>query len=438
MTVKLLPDIAVKKPLLTIIIVCLAIRLICILVYRHITIFPDSEGYIGLAELLSNGSLDGYTGERSPGYPLLIAVMGNNLALIAALQMVLGIATALLFFKTVLRLNFPVKCALTVTLLLTTLLHVVFYETAILTESFTLFFVTLIFYMLFGGFYERGFPVKKMLLLGFALGYLTFIKPFYIFLPFIIYGLYVLKFFSLRTIINKRIVILIFPLIAFLGWSYVNKINTGYFVSTTYYGINIAQNCVYFAEKAPAEYKQISDIYVKHREEAIATNKDVAMTIWFAYDELTEKTGLSFTELSYELAQFSKAAIAANPADYLKQVALVSWRDFWKVDMYWNYGDFKIAPARKILLALWYVQCHMLLAVKILFVLLLPYHIFIFIRRRKVSPVFIISIIVLSTSILQAMATYGTNSRFSYPFEFFMVVAVLLTFEKKLRITKSS
>lgn len=420
-----------KYPLCSIASISLLIRLIVYLLLLDIAIYPDSSGYIDLARLITHGELAGYTGERSPGYPLLIALSGNLVFITVFFQVIIGIATAIFLYKTLLVLNFSKKSSLIISTLLNNLLVVVFYEAAILTETFTLFFITLIFYLLFSDLFTEKHSWKKTFLLGFLLGYLTLIKPFYIFLPFIIYALYTLKNFSLKRIINQKIIILFFPLLAFLGWSYVNKINTGYFVSTSYFGINIAQNCVYFAEKVPPKYQLIGSIYAKHRDEAIKNNNDVSMSIWYAYDELKQKTGLSFIELSHELTKYSKTAINENPTDYVKQVIL-SWSDFWKTSQYWGYLNFKTTGIKTAFEIVWIPQRIALRAFKIVFILFIPYHFFRFFRYKKITPEFIITSIILCTSILQAMATFGTNSRFSFPFEFFMVITVLITLKKPI------
>lgn len=51
--------------------------------------------------------------------------------------------------------------------------------------------------------------------------------------------------------------------------------NTGYFVPTTFYGFNIAQNCVHFAEKVPEKYALISGIYVRQREKTISKGREM-------------------------------------------------------------------------------------------------------------------------------------------------------------------
>ena len=266
-----------------------------------------------------------------------------------------------------------------------------------------------------------------MLILGLLLGYLTLIKPFYVFLPFLIYGLYTITNFKFSRIVNKMVVILVFPIVAVLTCCYINYTNTGKFVSTSIYGFYTAQNCVYYAEKGPKEYSDIMDIYVKTREEVIEKDEDVAMTIWCAQEEMHEKTGLNLIELSDRLNNYGRATIKQNPTDYLKQV-LLSWREFWGMSIYWNYDDFNFKYANKICLAVWYVEAFILQILKILFILIIPYHLFLYIRNRKMTPELIIVMFVFTTSVMQALVTFGTNSRYSYPFEFLIVIALLLTF----------
>ncbi|RYJ41867.1 ArnT family glycosyltransferase [Flavobacterium beibuense] len=423
-----------KKPIATIIAFCFISRLIIVLLYQNITIFSDSSGYTELAERLANFSLQGYLGTHSPGYPILLALSGNSLIVAVVLQFVLGTINAVYQYKTLRLLNFTTKTSLITTLLFNSLLHVIFYETNILTESFTLFFVTLIFYFIIKGLYTE-YKLKNSIILSLLIGFLILIKPLYIFLPFLIYGFYTLKNFSFSKIINIRLTLLIFPLVSFLGWSYVNKVNTGYFVSTTFWGINIAQNCVYFAEKCPEEYKEIGDTYADYREKIIAADKDVAMTIWFAGPELMGITKLSYLpDFSAKLSEYSKATIKKNPIDYSKQM-FVSWRDFWDTSIYWNYKSFKVPHANQVLNLLWLAQSFLLYLIKLIFVLLIPYHIVQFFRKKEITTVIIITTVIFAASILQAMVTYGSNSRFSYPFEFLMIVVLLFTFGKRFRLT---
>ena len=424
-----------KKPLTTLVIWGILYRLAIVFFYGHITVFPDSEGYQMLAQLLADANLSGYDGTRSPGYPILLTLLGNNPALLIALQMLVGIGGSVLVFKNLRLLKFSAVTALIISLSLDSLLHVVFYETCILTESVTLFLMMLIFNILLNNYFEEK-PVWVEFLTGLLLAYLVMVKPFYIFLPFTIYGFYILKNFYPKAFLNSKIVIVVIPMTAFLSWSYVNKMNTGYFVPTTFYGFNLAQNCVHFAEKAPKKYAFISDIYVRHREKTIREGGDVAMSIWSAYPELQEKTKLSIADLSFELQSFSKAAIKNNPGDYLKQV-VVSWSDFWRTGIYWNTAEFRVKKAAPVFILIWDIEHYVLKFFKIAFLLNLPLLLYAFVKNRTFSPEIIISTIIIAASWLQAFSVYGTNSRFSYPFEFLMVFVVLMQLKNILAYRKT-
>ena len=62
--------------------------------YSSVTIFPDSEGYIHLAQRVSNFDFSNYNGLRSPGYPLLISFVNSNLYAVIFIQFGLGIITS--------------------------------------------------------------------------------------------------------------------------------------------------------------------------------------------------------------------------------------------------------------------------------------------------------------------------------------------------------
>jgi 4-amino-4-deoxy-L-arabinose transferase-like glycosyltransferase len=411
----------------------LLFRFILSVLYFNVTQFPDSDSYIKLSDYLLNFDLHGYDGNRSPGYPFLIFLAFGLQKLVVLYQLILGIITSIFWYKILLKLQFNPKLSLYISLFIESFLHVYFYETAILAEAFVLFFITLFFYQLANGYLDKK-HWKIDILMGFLLGYLVLIKPFYVFLPFLIYGLSVIKNFNFKRIINQRIIILLFPLFAYFGWSYINKINTGYFVSTSFLGLNLAQNCVNFAENTTPEYQWIGDIYAEYRIKNIAENDtikkdinkhDLAMTIWDAQEELLAKKNNVFNDLSNDLGKYAIATIKKNPIQYTKQVIGKSWFNFWKTSIYWNYHNFFVPFSNKICLLIWYIQNVILLFFKFAFLLLSPYYIIEFFKTRKLSFEFIATIIILATSILQALTTYGTNSRFSYPFEFLMIIIVL-------------
>ncbi|WP_036930570.1 glycosyltransferase family 39 protein [Prevotella sp. 10(H)] len=415
----------INNPVKTIIIAAVFVRLLIFFLYGHITEYPDSEDYRKLAVRLMNFDLEGYEGERPPGYPLLMCFAGMSDLVVVFFQLVMGVCTLVFAYKTLLVLEIDKRLALIATLFGVSYLPAVFFEFAILTETFTLLVITLIFYLFLGIIKGRKTRGRRYIWISLLCCYLVFIKVFYINLAVILFVLLVWhNRKSLKSGFKKYIMVLLMPLFFFLGWSYVNKLNTGYFVSSTFYGFNLAQNCVRFAGNTTPEYQEIGDIYVKYRSDTIR-NREIAMTIWQAYPELKATTGLSFPDLSKELYDYSIATIKKNPVDYLGQV-FISWRDFWKTSLYWEAYNFAVPESMDIVMYVNYGERIVLQLIKILFVLLIPYNIIIACRKRKMKPEAFISLIVLTASLLQAFATYGTNSRFSFPFEILMVTSVLL------------
>lgn len=408
------------------ILICFGViyRILFCLFYFHVSIFSDSEGYLYLSGKILNLDLTNYNGQRSFGYPLLISLAFGSTIVTMIYQFVIGIFTSLYWFKTLKKLKFSTLLSLYFTISLQCFINIHFYETAILVESFSLFFISILAYLLSDNYLEnRSF--KTDFLMAFIISFLVAIKPFYIFIPFLLYGLIILKNSRAKKIILKKVILLILPLMIFFGWSYVNKINTGYFVSSTFFGINLSQNCVYFAEKAPKEFSSISRPYVIAREKAIKEGKDVSMSIWFAYESGTFESYKNLSDFSNQMGKFAKATIEKNPASYLKQVALRSWFDFWKPSIYWNYDDFNFKYANKLFLLIWYLQFPLTLFFKFSFVLLFPFLCYNDYEKKEISIELIFSLLVLSASVLQAFATYGTNNRFSFPFEFLMIIVVL-------------
>lgn len=417
------------NPIWTIVATGLLIRIVVAILYGHITIYPDSSGYIELSHRILSFDLQGYDGGRSPGYPLLLSLVDASALATVIMQMAIGIATLAFFYKTLLIIHVRRRKALSLTLLWACYIPTVFFEFALLSETLIIFFITVIFYVYFGITMQKRTGILSYMLLSSLCTYLVAIKPFYILIPILLFAFLIMNDHRIRikAILYKYLIIIIFPLSIFLGWSYVNKANTGYFTPTTFAGYNIAQNCVDFAENTSDEYQEIGSIYANQRDADIAAGKDRAMSIWSAHDELREKTGLSFAGLSKELYDYSIATIANNPGEYLSQV-FVSWIHFWKTSLYWEYDSFSVHHSNIILKTLCYAERIVFQIVKVLFVLLIPYNIVRYLRKRKYSPQFIISAVVLTISLAQAFITFGTNSRFSFPFEGLIATSILMNY----------
>lgn len=105
-----------EYPIRTLLVFGVLLRIIVLFFYQSISIFPDSQGYLDLSELLLNFNLSGYDGTRSPGYPLLLSFAGGTLWIAVFFQLLIGIASMVALYKILLILKFNVKSALFLTI----------------------------------------------------------------------------------------------------------------------------------------------------------------------------------------------------------------------------------------------------------------------------------------------------------------------------------
>ncbi|WP_418513875.1 hypothetical protein [Corallibacter sp.] len=413
-----------KYPVATLLAYGILLRILVVLCYNAITIFPDTQNYIDLANTLLNFDVINYSGERTPGFPTLIALAGGNLYITVFFQLILGLLAMYLMYDFFKLKSQDIPFAFWCSIITTSFIYVIFYEFAILTESLTYFMLTLTFW-----FIEKfhvlklSASIKHYFILSLILGCLYLTRPMFIYIPI---GLFLFIFVkhiktNFRKAFLKPIIIFLFPFISFYSWCSLNERNNGYFTSSWYFGINISQTATSFFEKVPDEDKLIRDIFVKHRAYVEANEPDYAypMTVWYAYDELLEKTQLSPPDLSNKLGEISKKLFKKYPGLYLKQVG-ISWLHFWnaKNALIWNVDKFENRFIRRGLIGLWiYIQGNILIAIHFLFVLFAFKKIIKFFTSgfNLDSDLFLVAI-VMGGSLAQALVTFGTNSRFAFPY----------------------
>lgn len=381
---------------------------------QNVLLTNDSQTYIDLAKLISTGSIKGYFGGRSPGYSLLIAFLGNSNQLLVLFQIIIGIISSVFWYRILKFFKLNSIVSLSISLFFSSLLHVLSYEHAILIETVNLFVITLLIYYL----------IKNQILeTAFCLAILVLLKPFYVYLPFVIFAYFIYNNFEWKAIIKQKMVVLILPLFVFISWSYVNFLNTGYFVSSTYFGLNKIQNCVNFIEKAPEEYNWIKKPYLEQRALHSENGLGNPMCIWYAVDNGDfEYKKMTFPQLSNEFGKCADVTIKNNFGLYIKQVILLSFKEFWNVEMVSSNS----LGSSVFLNHLWKFQYYFLRIIKTFFLSLIPVYIFRFFKNRQFTIELLLILIVLSTSILQALVVYGSNARYSFPFEFIMITIVLL------------
>lgn len=403
-----------KYTILFLVILGLIFRILFYFFDQNAFLTNDSQTYIDLATLLSSGSIKGYFGGRSPGYSLLLVFLGNSNQILVFFQIIIGILSSVFWFRILNYFKFKSLLSFFIALFFSSFLHVLSYEHAILIESCNLFLITLLIY----------FVLKNLVLeTAFCLTILVLLKPFYIYLPFVIFVYFAYANFLWNVIIKQQLIVLILPVFVFFCWSFVNFLNTGYFVSSTYFGLNKIQNCVNFIEKAPEEYNWIKTPYLKQRELHSKNELGNPMCIWYAVDNGDfDYKKMTFPQLSNEFGKCADVTIKCNFALYIKQVIFLSFKEFWNVEMVSSNS-----VVRSVFLNyVWKLQSVFLRFIKTIFLLLIPVYIFRFFKNKIFNIELLVVLIVCSTSVLQALVVYGSNARYSFPFEFIMITIVLL------------
>ncbi|RAJ13400.1 glycosyltransferase family protein [Olleya aquimaris] len=421
------------------------IRVLVFFGYYAITIFPDSEDYIFLAQKISELDLTNYSGKRTPGYPILLALLQNSKVALVFFQIILGIISTFLVYDISKRLNNNKIIGFWTAIFYTSFLHVLFYDFAILTEAFTNFLLLLSIWLITK---YQLFEVKKnpipYFLLSVISAWLYLTRPIFIYIPIGFAVFDIIKSFNTNIIdaFRRSVIVLCIPLLSYFIWNSHNQLTIGHFTNTQYFGINLAQTATPFFDKAPNDHALIRDIVVKHRDSVLQKNpRLLPMSVWLAHKELLEKTGLNEVELSNTLGQISKDLFKAHPDLYAKQVA-TSWLLFWgnQDSLKWEYNKISNNYFKYLATSFWlYFQQYLLVIINVLFLVFSAIKIFRFFKAPKQhfdTNLFIVCI-VLSGSLAQALVAFGSNSRFCFPFFALIVYFVIYNIVKYKHVISS-
>ncbi len=399
--------------------------------YNNFSEAPDSWAFNHFVTELINNNFEDYVGERTPGYPYVIYLLNHDKILVVLAQMLMGIITALFWFKTLLNLNFSQKLAFYVTLFSSLYIQNFFYETFILAETFMLLLNSIVFYFLLNNYFEKQ-QILVEITLSVLLAILILVKPFFIFYPFLIFALYLLKNFTFKKLISVKLILFILPFYAYFNWCSFVEEKIGYFEPTAYFGLNLAQNCLYFAEKGPKEFDFIIQPYVKYREEMLQKGEDASMAIWKVWggQHLAPKY-TKFADVTNQFGKYAKATIASNLGDYFYYSITNSWFDFWKVFDMKPYMKFEDNSFNSLVSVINSIQIIVVFILKFVFLILSFYYLYDLIKNRKINNVMILLAFIHAAAILQALVVFGTNAKYAFPYEFFMLVVILLFLKER-------
>jgi hypothetical protein len=325
-------------------------RLLTFFLYQSVS-YSDTPSYRRLAESVLAGFAS-YDGTRTPGYPVFLALVGNDQRVWLA-QLTLGFITTVLMFYIGWKLTDKAWFGGIVALAHTLNLSQLFFESNLLTESLTTFLMVLTMAEIFTW---LKFPKTRTVWLAFGLGLVStvtlLVRPLFIYLPFLV--IFVLVIISRRASIpigssrsedaskNRHIltwraaIAFMVPVILLLG-GWVTFIHTRFneWSLTTMTGYHLVQHTGSYFEYVPDEYASVRDTYIKYRDAQIAKYGTQTNAIWDAIPEMSQVSGYSFYALSRVLTRISIQLILEHPFLYLKN-AISGWWMFWRIPVYWS------------------------------------------------------------------------------------------------------
>ena len=420
---------------LTLLAVCLSVRIVHWCIGRP-KLYPDSSEYQAVALSIETWDFHSYTGERTPVYPLFLLLCGPDTQRVWILQSILGIMSSFLLFRIVLLQTRDPIMGFLAGLAHCLSLNVLFFEAAILTETFSAFCLILCLFLLLRNLKSDREGWIAYAFIGIVAGMAALVRPLFLYLPFLI-GFILLFHWRIRRSPLRRVTVYLSafflpPIILLGGWSTFNKAAVDYFGTTTLLGYNLMQHAGKMMEEAPQEYAAVREIFIRYRKNNIDLAGSTTFTVFDARQQMMLATHTSVAGLSKILTGLALRLIAEHPIVYARSV-FEAWRSFWSVPMYWDrYGIFPMKAGR-ILETLWGWEKEIISVLRLAFLIIVMARAFLVLRVRQAlnridieSASWILAAVVLIGSIVQACFESGENARYSLPFQSLIIAYVVI------------
>lgn len=430
--------------LIAVILVAFGIRALLWFTYRPV-VYSDTHSYRRLANAILTPYWKGYDGTRTPGYPILLALLGSD-AHVYLTQLAMGLAITLLLYYIGWQVSGKVWIGGALALAHCLNLGQLFFEANLLTETPTTFWIML---SLTGVAFWLYHPKHRSTWLACGLGFVSTVaaltRPLFIYLPFwLLLFLWVddrpLKL-PLQTL--KRVSAFLLPVIVLFGL-WVNFIHSRFhdWALTTMTGFHMVQHTGSYFEYVPDQYADLRDTYIHYRDAQIAQNGTLVNAIWDAIPEMTRVSGMTFYDLNRTLARISTRLILEHPELFLRD-CLDGWWMFWRTPIYWAPDSFRWQGFEALIRPVIWIERLVLSGINILFILLSLLTLGLAIRSRVnqprsekmarlwavVSDLPLFSWCIAGTiwiaSILQTLLDHGDNPRFLVPLQSLVVFWVL-------------
>ena len=406
-------------------VIAVAVRAGMLLVYQPV-VQGDTGTYHTLAAQLLNLDFRDYKGLRTPGYPVLLLLVGENHYAMWLVQSVMGVLISLMLFWICLVHTGNAVWSLPAGLFHTLALNQLVFEANILSETFATLLVVLSIVCLVRAIKGGPQPLHGVAA-GFVSSMTALTRTVYIYVGPLFVILVLLFERDARRLAAGLAVAFLLPV---LGWVAFNKVTINYFGFSTMAGYNLTNHSGRFMEKAGDEYATIRDIYLKYRTLQVAETGSHSFTVFYARRELLEKTGLDEVALSRQLTRLSLELFAKYPLLYLRSVA-ESWASFWAAPNYMKPDMLTVPGAARVVEATWLWERRLVLMMNFLAILASGWVLVsATVRRLKGTmglPIpLIVTSVIIAASVLQALVEFGENPRYGIPTQSLAALLVLL------------
>ena len=404
-----------------------AIRLAFWLIYQPAS-FGDTATYLRLAKVVAGGSLRGYDGTRTPGYPAFLALAGGDASRAWIGQMALGLLITLGLYWVCWRLTANPRLAAGVAATYSLLPGLLFFEGALLTETLTTFFLTgcLVCLTALEVSPKNRTMVVAAGLLGLSASLAALTRPLFFVLPAVLLPFVWRSGSGRRERWARSAAFALAPLVLLGGWLAFIDSKYGMLSPTVMGGYSLVQHTGAFFEYLPDEAAPIRDTYLRYRQAQIAARGTQTNAIWDAIPEISRASGLGFYDLSREMQRLSLWLIRQHPDLYARSVA-EGWVAFWKAPVYWDLQ--LVAPDwLRAVLPAYATLTRLLLAVtNLAFLVLCLASLWVRRVRRALTAhatVLAGTAMVLGISVVQTLLDHGDNPRFLVPLQMTVILVV--------------
>jgi hypothetical protein len=365
-------------------------------------------------------------GDRTPVYPLLIALCGLNPWAVWVAQSILGLAASWMILDMAFVVTRRGSAALVIALACSLIRDVLLYEPAIASEALAGFLLVASFWLITRGAGTAKDKVWYPLGVGLTAALAGLDRPLLLSLiP--VYYFFVVPIWPpaniLRLDVHKKSFLFAVPVITLVfGWCGFNYFNNGFFTPTTRAGQQLMDQVTPYVELAPDKFAVLRDVWVKNRPHFHDVQEDMFNE---SLPEIQRRTGKSRIEVSRELTHLALYLQIHHPLLCLRR-AEDGWMQFWGApnseDLPWA-PDFRMGLTGFISPMLDFLTRQVVAVFLVLALLSFPCALF-RLRVFTKSEYFVFTL-TLWASIFAAFTEFGDNRRFSVPFLPLMFYVVL-------------